>query len=237
VAGTATYAAAKATSVRIAFAATVAVSNATRGRATALPPAVPGAAAITVAISAVVAIPAATSIPLIARVATSAAFAPAASVSVPATTSAIGIPVASAVSVPCAPASRATTVPASRVAIAVPVALATPISVAASIAAAVPVTATVSAPAAIALGKRRPVQDGQAGPMAEVQLNANGKGNSNACNREEGMSPPACHVSSAHQQLGRLPNNPSATGAFQQMPTWRVAHAIRSITPLVPYPR
>jgi hypothetical protein len=49
----------------------------------------------------------------------------------------------------------------------------------------VPTAATVPASVAIAavaaLSKRRPVPDGGAGSMAEIQLNAERKGRSNAC--------------------------------------------------------
>ena len=64
------------------------------------------------------------------------------------------------------------------------------------VAATVTIAATVAVPAAISittLGKRRPVEDGKHGPMAEIQLNAEGQGSGRACNRNEDMLPPACH--------------------------------------------
>jgi hypothetical protein len=76
------------------------------------------------------------------------------------------------------------------------VAIAAAVAVSSTVAIAIP--ATIAVPAAIpiaitTLGKRRPVEDGKAGPMAEIQLNAEGQGSGRACNRNEDMLPPACH--------------------------------------------
>jgi hypothetical protein len=64
-----------------------------------------------------------------------------------------------------------------------------PASIALAAAASTPI-----APGAItALGEGCPIEDGQAGAMAEVKLNPKGESGSGACYRNQDMSPPTCH--------------------------------------------
>jgi hypothetical protein len=175
--------------------------------------------AAAVAISAGVAVPTAASIPLIAGIAASAAFATTASV--PATVARTSSPAATsaAVRIPVAP-----TVAASCVATAVSAPAAVALTTSMSIAAAIPVSVPpiVAIVAAIALGKRRPVDDGRAGSMAEIQLDAERKGRREACDRDEGMSPPACHASLACRQLSRESGSCGTIETSKQNPTWKV---------------
>ncbi|MGF9764130.1 hypothetical protein AAII07_54405 [Microvirga sp. 0TCS3.31] len=85
--------------------------------------------------------------------------------------------------------------------VAVPAAVAVSSTVAIAIAATVPAAIPI---AVTTLGKRRPVEDGKHGPMAEIQLHAEGQGSGRACNRNEDMLPPACHDNLSYPALGRL---------------------------------
>jgi hypothetical protein len=92
-----------------------------------------------------------------------------------------------------------------------PIAVATAASTGIATAASTAIAATSSTPiaprAVTALGQGCPIEDGQAGAMAEVKLNPKGKSSSGACYRNEDMSPPTCHdhlMTASNARLRRL---------------------------------
>ena len=70
---------------------------------------------------------------------------------------------------------------------------ATPVAFPASIALAAAASTPIAPGAITALGEGCPIEDGQAGAMAEVKLNPKGESGSGACYRNQDMSPPTCH--------------------------------------------
>ncbi|MPR12811.1 hypothetical protein [Microvirga tunisiensis] len=62
--------------------------------------------------------------------------------------------------------------------------------------------------------------------MAEIELNAQGKGSRKACYRNEGMSPPVCHASLSYQKLSRELGPCSAVETSKQNLTWKIDRAM-----------
>jgi hypothetical protein len=58
--------------------------------------------------------------------------------------------------------------------------------------------------------------------MAEIELDAQGEGRCDACNREKGMSPPACHAVLSCRQLSRKLGRCSVIETLKQNPTLKV---------------